>query len=68
VFVVDTGLILQGGVASVLISLVRAVVGIWLIVAGLQGYLQGLGKLTHPLARAGLLATGLAIAFSGIYL
>jgi TRAP-type uncharacterized transport system fused permease subunit len=66
VFVMDNGLLLQGGGLAVLGSLLRATLGIWLIVAGLQGYLQLVGRIDSVLARLGLAGGGLVIAFGGL--
>jgi len=64
IFVLDTSLLFQGSAVDVLLGVFRAGLGIWLIVAGLQGYLQGLGVIRRPLARVALSGLGLAVAFS----
>ena len=40
------------------------VFGLWLVIAGLQGYLQGVGRIRNLLLRILISALGLAIAFS----
>ncbi len=64
IFVLDTSLLLQGSMVDILLGLARAALGIWLIVAGLQGYLQGVGVIRQPLIRMGLSVFGLAVSFS----
>lgn len=64
IFVLDTSLLLQGSVWEILVGFTRAAAGIWLMVAGLQGYLQGFGIIQHPLMRILVAATGVAVAFS----
>jgi TRAP-type uncharacterized transport system fused permease subunit len=64
VFVTNTGLVLQGSAVGILVALLTAFGGIWLIVAGLQGYLQGAGKVESLPVRALLLLAGGVLAFS----
>jgi TRAP transporter 4TM/12TM fusion protein len=64
VFVMNTGLLLKGTAGDILLAFVSAFAGIWLIVAGLQGYLQGVGNVDSRLLRALLLLAGGALAFS----
>jgi len=68
IFVMDAGLLFQGSFAEILLAVVRASMGIWLIIAGLQGYLQGFGTLHNSLFRAMLVGAGLLVAFSGLIL
>jgi TRAP-type uncharacterized transport system fused permease subunit len=64
IFVLDNSLLLEGSAIAILIGLARAAVGVWLIVAGLQGYLQGVGVIRQPVLRIALSILGLAVAFS----
>jgi TRAP-type uncharacterized transport system fused permease subunit len=66
IFVMDTGLLLEGDWQGIALSLARASAGIWLIVAGLQGYMQGIGELKTWPVRLGFGFVGLGIAFSGL--
>jgi TRAP-type uncharacterized transport system fused permease subunit len=67
IFVMDPGLLLQGTWSGILLATVRALVGIWLIVGGLQGYLLGFGLIGNRLMRFAVIAAGLLIAFSGLF-
>jgi TRAP-type uncharacterized transport system fused permease subunit len=64
IFVLDTSLLLQGSALETAAGLLRAGLGIWFLVAGLQGYLQGFGAIPQLLARIALSILGLGIAFS----
>ena len=64
IFVLDTGLLLKGSLMDIGLSLLRAAVGLWLVIAGLQGYLQGIGRIRNLLLRVLVSVAGLAIAFS----
>ena len=66
VFIMDTALLLQGSWIETLTSLSRVLVGIWLLVAGLQGYLQGFGSVRAVPLRLGLVVAGLGIAFANL--
>jgi TRAP-type uncharacterized transport system fused permease subunit len=66
IFVLDASLVLAGDGLSTAQALVEALVGVWLIVAGLQGYLLGWGLLPHPIARVLCGFAGLAIALPGL--
>ena len=59
-------LLLEGDWQELFCRLARASAGIWLIVAGLQGYMQGIGELTAWPVRLGFGLVGLGIAFSGL--
>ena len=63
----DTSLLLKGRFLEIVLGVLRAGLGIWLVVAGLQGYLQGVGRVRSLLLRALLSAAGLAIAFSFLF-
>ncbi|MGE0623264.1 MAG: TRAP transporter permease [Pseudomonadales bacterium] len=65
VFVLDARLLLDGSPAAVAFAVARSVLGIWLLIAGLQGYLQGWGRLEGTIARMLLGLAGLAVLFSG---
>ena len=61
-FVLDNGLLLQGDALSILIAVLRAVIAIVLVTAGLQGYLLGYGGLPRWWSRLGVLGAGVLIA------
>lgn len=61
-FVVDTGLLLQGDIVTIMLSLGRALLAIWLITAGLQGYLLGVGLLKPWFLRVAVVAAGIVVA------
>ncbi|MCB1684025.1 MAG: TRAP transporter large permease subunit, partial [Pseudomonadales bacterium] len=60
-FVLDTGLLLQGGWLDIAQSILRAVLAVGLVVAGLQGYLLGYGALRAWWSRTLLLLTAALI-------
>ena len=62
VFVLDPSFILEGDGLSSLRAVVEALVGVWLIVGALQGYLPGYGALPNMLIRLVVGFSGLAIA------
>ncbi len=69
-FVLNPALIMQGDPYSIIKVVVTALLGVWLIASGLQGYLAWVGKLdVHPQGRwviQGLLIlAGLALATPG---
>ncbi len=64
IFVLDPALLLQGGITDVLLALFRTLGGLWLLIAGLQGYLQGVGRVDALPLRLLLGAIGLSLAFS----
>ncbi len=64
IFVLDTSLLLEGSLLEILVGVTRAGLGLWLVIAGLQGYLQGIGRIRNPLLRCLISAAGLTIAFS----
>lgn len=64
IFVLDTSLLLDGSPFEILAGVVRAGLGLWLVIAGLQGYLQGAGRIRSLPLRCLIGAAGLAIAFS----
>jgi TRAP-type uncharacterized transport system fused permease subunit len=64
IFVLDTSLLLKGGLMEIALSLLRTGLGLWLLIAGLQGYLQGVGRIRNLLLRLAISAAGLVIAFS----
>ncbi|MCH8140936.1 MAG: TRAP transporter fused permease subunit [Proteobacteria bacterium] len=66
IFVLDTTLILKGAPLAVLQSVLEALLGIWLIALGIQGYLPWLGVVRSILRRGGLVLAGLLIAMPGI--
>lgn len=65
VFVVDARLLLEGSPAGIVLAVGRSVLGIWLLIAGLQGYLQGWGVVRMPAARLLLGIVGLGVLFFG---
>jgi len=67
IFVMDTGLVMQGDWMEILRAVATAAAGLWLIVAGLQGYMQGIGVLRLWPVRIGLMAGGLGVAFSSLF-
>lgn len=62
IFVLDNVYLLDGSWTQIGLALVEAVVGIWLFVGGLQGYVTGYGRITAASTRVLLMAAGLAIA------
>ena len=68
-FVLNPALILRGSPLDILIVVVTAVIGIWLIASALEGYVTGFGLLGEGLvaflARALLLVAGLTMALPG---
>jgi TRAP transporter 4TM/12TM fusion protein len=68
-FVLNPALILRGTPLDILIVVVTAVIGIWLIASALEGYVLGFGLLGDGLvalvARALLLVAGLTMALPG---
>ena len=62
IFVLDAAFILQGPWQASARVFVEAIVGVWLICAGLQGYMAGLGRLDSPMVRVLVSLGGLAIA------
>lgn len=67
IFVLDTSLLLKGTLVEIVIGVIRAGLGLWLVIAGLQGYLQGYGRIRNLLLRCLLSAAGLGIAFSFLF-
>ena len=66
IFVLDPGLIMKGAPMAVAQSVLEALLGIWLIVLGIQGYLPFLGVVRSMLRRGGLVLAGLLIALPRI--
>ncbi|WP_169568289.1 TRAP transporter permease [Sneathiella limimaris] len=69
-FVLNPALILQGDAYTITKVVLTALVGVWLIASGLQGYLAWVGKLDiHPqgglVVRALIILAGLALATPG---
>ncbi|GLQ05598.1 TRAP transporter permease [Sneathiella chinensis] len=69
-FVLNPALIMQGDWADIGKVVVTAMIGVWLIASGLQGYLAWVGKLDiHPqgkwITRGLIVAAGLALATPG---
>ena len=62
IFVLDAAFILQGPWQASAQVFGEAIVGVWLICAGLQGYMAGLGRLDSPVVRVLVSLGGLAIA------
>ena len=62
IFVLDAAFILQGPWQASAQVFGEAIVGVWLICAGLQGYMAGLGRLASPMVRVLVSLGGLAIA------
>ena len=62
IFVLDIAFILQGPWYASAQVFAEAIVGVWLICAGLQGYMAGLGRLDSQLVRVMVIMGGLAIA------
>ncbi|HEY5645040.1 MAG TPA: TRAP transporter fused permease subunit [Pseudomonadales bacterium] len=65
VFVMDPRLLLEGDLAGIGLAVAQAAFGIWLLIAGLQGYLQAFGTIRSLLARLAVGLVGLAVLFSG---
>ena len=62
IFVLDVAFILQGPWHASAQVFGEAIVGVWLICAGLQGYMAGLGRLDSQVVRTLISLGGLAIA------
>jgi TRAP-type uncharacterized transport system fused permease subunit len=62
IFVLDVAFILQGPWYASAQVFAEAIVGVWLICSGLQGYMAGLGRLDSQLVRVLVSMGGLAIA------
>ena len=62
IFVLDVAFILQGPWYASAQVFAEAILGVWLICAGLQGYLAGLGRLDSRLVRVLIGLGGLVIA------
>jgi TRAP transporter 4TM/12TM fusion protein len=62
IFVLDVAFILQGPWHQSAQVFAEAILGVWLICAGLQGYLAGLGRLDTTLVRTLISIGGLLIA------
>jgi TRAP-type uncharacterized transport system fused permease subunit len=61
-FVLNPALILNGTVLALALALLEALVGIWLVVCGIQSYLPWLGVRWNPLQRLLLVAGGILVA------
>ena len=69
-FVLNPALIMQGDAYSIIKVVVTALLGVWLIASGLQGYLTWVGKLdVHPqgkwIVQGLIILAGLALATPG---
>lgn len=60
-FVANPALLLQGTTLETVVALLQALVAVWLIAGGLQGYLLGVGTLRAWLWRLLSVATGLGL-------
>ena len=68
IFVLDPAFILQGEGWDTARLVVEALLGTWLVVGGLQGYLSGIGLLSGMLARVFVAAGGVLIALPSLTL
>ena len=68
IFVLDPSFILEGSAYEVLLAIVEALFGVWLIVGALQGYLSGVGVVESPVARLLYGIGGLVIALPDLAL
>ncbi|MEM7100457.1 MAG: TRAP transporter fused permease subunit [Pseudomonadota bacterium] len=62
IFVLDPNFILAQGFVGALQPLLEALIGVWLMVGSVQGYVTGIGHLSNPILRACCGIGGLAIA------
>lgn len=62
IFVLDPGFILKSDTLSSMQVVLEALIGVWLICGGLQGFLSGYGRLNHYLVRVAVAVGGLMIA------
>lgn len=62
IFVADAGLLLQADLATIAQSLGRALLAIWLIAGGLQGYLLGYGTISRWYVRTAVIAGGAVVS------
>jgi len=60
-FVVTPALLLQGEPLEVTLAIARALLAVWMIAGGLQGYLLGIGPLRSRLVRLPVVIGGVAI-------
>ena len=65
-FVLQPALILNGTPLEVVFAVVETLAGVWLIAAGVQGYLQFYGAIQSGLSRFVLAISGLLIATPGL--
>jgi TRAP-type uncharacterized transport system fused permease subunit len=66
IFVLDPSFILEGSAIDSIQAVIEALVGVWLIVGGLQGYLTGFGRIDAISLRILLSMAGLMIALPDI--
>ncbi len=66
IFVLDPSFVLAGSWLASVQALVEALVGVWLMVGGIQGYLPGFGPLPILLGRLLVGLGGLAVALPGL--
>ncbi|MCF8475453.1 MAG: TRAP transporter fused permease subunit [Pseudolabrys sp.] len=70
-FVLNPALIMHGTPFNVISSVVTAVIGVWLLAAGLQGYLIGCGSMNNSVsgifARIAILLAGSAFVVPGLH-
>lgn len=62
IFVLDPAFILKSDTLSSMQVVLEALIGVWLICGGLQGFLSGYGRLNHYSVRIALAVGGLLIA------
>jgi TRAP transporter 4TM/12TM fusion protein len=65
-FVLQPALILNGTPVEIVLAVAETLAGVWLIAAGVQGYLQFYGVVKGSLARFALALAGLLIATPGL--
>jgi TRAP transporter 4TM/12TM fusion protein len=62
-FVLNPGLVLEASVGTILVQILPAFVGAWLLACGLKGYLTGIGPV-HRFLRILLIAAGIMLLIS----
>ena len=68
IFVLDVTFLMQGAWSDIALGLVECLIGIWLVVGALQGFLTGYGAVNSPVARTLMAIGGLCIAMPDLSL
>lgn len=68
IFVLDASFLMQGSWSDIGLSVLECLIGIWLVVGALQGFLTGFGTIAASYLRAPLGVAGLLIALPNLTL